>query len=160
MEKSEIPVEVGSQAPDFTLLNQDREPVQLSEVLSRQPVVLVFFPAAFSRVCTKELCAFRDGVSGLNSTNATVLAISTDTFFTLRAWAEYQKFHFPLLSDFNKEATNKYGVSNPDLYGLKGTAKRAVFLIDQKGTVRYREVLDNVANEPDYMKLGRAIASL
>ena len=64
------------------------------------------------------------------------------------------------MSDFNKEVTVKYGVSNPDLYGLKGTARRAVFLIDQNGTVRYREVLDNVANEPDYMKLETAIANL
>ena len=155
-----MPVEVGSQAPDFTLLNQDREPVQLSEVWKRQPVVLVFFPAAFSRVCTKEMCTFRDGMSEFDSRNTAVLGISTDTFFTLKAWTESQKFNFPLLSDFNKEVTVKYGVSNPDLYGLKGTAQRAVFLIDQNGTVRYREVLDNVANEPDYMKLETAIANL
>ena len=155
-----MPVEVGSQAPDFTLLNQDREPVHLGDAWEKQPVVLVFFPAAFSRVCTKEMCTFRDGMSEFDSWNTAVLGISTDTFFTLKAWTESQKFNFPLLSDFNKEVTAKYGVSNPDLYGLKGTAKRAVFLIDQNGTVRYREVLDNVANEPDYMKLETAIANL
>jgi peroxiredoxin len=155
-----MPVDIGSKAPDFSLLNQDREQVRLSEVLKRQPIVLAFFPAAFSRVCTKEMCTFRDGMDEFNKLNANVLGISTDTFFTLKAWATYQNFTFPLLSDFNKEVTEKYGVSNPDLYGLKGTPKRAVFLIDQNGTVRYSEILDNVANEPDYGKLRDEIAKL
>jgi len=96
-------VDVGTKAPDFTLMNQDREPVTLS-AQQGQPVVLAFFPAAFSSVCTKELCTFRDSVAQLNSARAKVYGISVDTFFTLKAFQDNQKLTFPLLSDFNKQA--------------------------------------------------------
>src|SRR5436190_11835444 len=95
-------VDVGSKAPDFTLLNQDREAVTLSAQRGR-PVVLAFFPAAFSSVCTKELCTFRDRLSALNSANAQVYGVSVDTFFTLKAFQTDQGLTFPLLSDFNKQ---------------------------------------------------------
>jgi len=94
-------VDVGSKAPDFTLMNQERQPVTLSQ-LKGKPVVLAFFPAAFSSVCEKELCTFRDSMSQLDKSNAQVLGISTDTFFALKAFHDQQKFNFPLLSDFNK----------------------------------------------------------
>ncbi len=153
-------VEVGKQAPDFTLLNQDRQPVQLSEAVKRGPVVLAFFPAAFSRVCTKEMCTFRDSFGQLRDLSATVLGISVDTFFSLKAWANEQQLAFPLLSDFNKEVITKYDVRNEDLYGLKGVAKRAVFLVDRSGAVRYREVLDDPTQEPNYAQLKAALAGL
>jgi peroxiredoxin len=152
--------EVGAKAPDFTLPNQDRQPVTLSEQLQRGPVVLAFVPAAFSSVCTKELCTFRDSIAQLDSLNATVLGISVDTFFTLKAWAEKEGLTFPLLSDFNKTVLPQYGVFNEDMIGLKGIAKRAVFVIDRQGVVRYREVLDDARNEPDYAKVKAALASL
>ena len=110
-------VDVGSKAPDFTLVNQDREPVTLSAQRGR-PVVLAFFPAAFSSVCTRELCTFRDSLAGLNKANAQVYGISVDTFFTLKAFQEAQKLTFPLLSDFNKTAIRDYGVFNEDMIGL------------------------------------------
>ena len=94
-------VDVGSKAPDFTLVNQDREPVTLSAQRGR-PVVLAFFPAAFSSVCTKELCTFRDSLAALNRSNAQVYGISVDTFFTLKAFQSAEGLNFPLLSDFNK----------------------------------------------------------
>ena len=152
-------VDVGSQAPDFTLTNQDRQPVKLSEQRGK-PVVLAFFPAAFSSVCTKELCTFRDAMARLNQARAQVYGISVDTFFTLKAFQEAQGLTFPLLSDFNKQAIRDYGVFNDDMIGLKGIAKRAVFVIDKDGVVRHREVLDDARNEPDYEKVFTALAAL
>jgi glutaredoxin-dependent peroxiredoxin len=152
-------VDVGTKAPDFTLMNQDREPVTLS-AQQGQPVVLAFFPAAFSSVCTKELCTFRDSVAQLNSARAKVYGISVDTFFTLKAFQDNQKLTFPLLSDFNKQAIREYGVFNEDMIGLKGIAKRAVFVIDKDGVVRYREVLEDARNEPDYQKVISCVSSL
>jgi peroxiredoxin len=142
-------LDVGSPAPDFTLANQDREPVTLSAQRG-EPVVLAFFPAAFSSVCSKELCTFRDRLASLNQAKAKVFGISVDTFFTLKAFQADQGLTFPLLSDFNKEVIQQYGVFNPDMIGLKGIAKRAVFVIDQAGTIRHKEVLDDARNEPNY----------
>jgi glutaredoxin-dependent peroxiredoxin len=153
-------VEVGAKAPDFTLPNQDREPVNLSEQLKKGPVVLAFFPAAFSGVCTQEMCTFRDSASALNKVSAQVLGISVDTFFAQKAWADAQKLNFPLLSDFNKDVIRKYDVVNPDMIGLKDIAKRAIFVIDRSGTVRHREVLDDARNEPNYEKVKQALANV
>src|SRR5512139_2167188 len=128
--------EVGAKAPDFTLPNQDRQPVTLSEQLQRGPVVLAFVPAAFSSVCTKELCTFRDSIAQLAGLNATILGVSVDTFFALKAWQEKEALPFQLLSDFNKAVLPQYGVFNEDMIGLKGIAKRAVFVIDRTGVIR------------------------
>ena len=152
-------VDVGSKAPDFTLMNEDRQPVTLSQ-LKGKPVVLAFFPAAFSSVCQKELCTFRDSMAQLNKANAQVFGISTDTFFAQKAFQEQQKLNFSLLSDYNKQVIRDYGVFNEDMIGLKGIAKRAVFVVDKGGVVRYREVLEDARNEPDYQKVLGAVASL
>ena len=151
--------DVGSKAPDFTLTNQDRQPVKLSEQRGK-PVVLAFFPAAFSSVCTKELCTFRDSMAQLNAANAQVYGISVDTFFTLKAFQDAQGYNFPLLSDFNKQAIKEFGVFNEDMIGLKGIAKRAVFVIDKDGIVRHKEVLDDARNEPNYDKVFSTLATL
>ena len=151
--------DVGSTAPDFTLMNQDREPVTLSQ-LKGKPVVLAFFPAAFSGMCQKELCTIRDSMGALNDASAQVFGISVDTFFALKAFQDQQKLNFPLLSDFNKEVIREYGVFNEDMIGLKGIAKRAVFVLDKNGVVRHREVLDDARNEPDYQKVLDSVASL
>ena len=152
-------VDIGSKAPDFTLTNQDRQPVKLSDQRGK-PVVLAFFPAAFSGVCTKELCTFRDSMAQLNKANAQVYGISVDTFFTLKAFQDQQHYNFPLLSDFNKQVIRDYGVYNEDMIGLKGIAKRAVFVIDKDGVVRHREVLDDARNEPDYGKVVSALQAI
>ncbi|HLG54893.1 MAG TPA: redoxin domain-containing protein [Vicinamibacterales bacterium] len=91
-------VEVGTQAPDFTLPNQEMKPVTLSEQLKRGPVVLAFFPAAFSGTCTAEMCTFRDSASELNAVNAVVVGVSVDTFFALKAWSDAQSLNFSLLT--------------------------------------------------------------
>lgn len=153
-------VDVGSNASDFTLPNQDRHPVTLSEQWKKGPVVLAFFPGAFSGTCTTEMCTFRDSSGELNKVGATVIGVSTDTFFALKAWADAQKFTFPLLSDYNREVLGRYGVVNPDMIGLKNIAKRAVFVIDRNGIVRHREVLDDARNEPDYTKVKQVLAAL
>jgi peroxiredoxin len=152
-------VDVGSTAPDFTLTNQDRQPVTLSAQRGK-PVVLAFFPAAFSSVCAKELCTFRDSIAKLAQANAQVYGISVDTFFALKAFHDHEKLSFPLLSDFNKQVIREYGVFNEDMIGLKGIAKRAVFVIDKDGVVRHREVLDDARNEPDYEKVFGALKNL
>jgi glutaredoxin-dependent peroxiredoxin len=151
--------EVGSSAPDFTLMNHERQPVTLS-ALRGAPVVLVFFPAAFSSVCAKEMCTFRDSLAQFNQANARVFGISVDTFFTLKAFHDHEQLSFPLLSDFNKQVIREYGVFNEDMIGLKGIAKRAVFVLDRNGVVRHREVLEDARNEPDYGKVFAALASL
>jgi len=155
-----MPPEIGSKAPDFTLPNQDREAVTLSDQIKSGPVVLAFFPAAFSGTCTKEMCTFRDSMRELNAASAHVLGISVDTFFALKAWGEAQKLNFALLSDFNKEVIKQYGVVNENMIGLRGIAKRAVFVVDRSGTIRHREVLDDARHEPDYGTVRQALAGL
>jgi glutaredoxin-dependent peroxiredoxin len=155
-----MPIETGAKAPDFTLPNQDREAVTLSEQLKSGPVVLAFFPAAFSSVCTTEMCTFRDSAGELNTVGAKVLGVSVDSFFALKAWADAEKLTFPLLSDFNKTVIRQYDVVNPDMIGLKDISKRAVFVIDRGGVVRHREVLEDARNEPNYGAIKQALAGL
>jgi peroxiredoxin len=152
-------VDVGTKAPDFTLTNEERQPVTLSQQRGK-PVVLAFFPAAFSSVCQKELCTFRDSMARLNDAKAQVYGISIDTFFTLKAFHDAQNLTFPLLSDFNKEVIREYGVFNPDMIGLKGIAKRAVFVLDRDGVVRHKEVLEDARNEPNYEAVFAALTTM
>lgn len=151
--------DVGSKAPDFTLPNQDREAMTLSSAAGKN-LVLAFFPAAFTSVCTKELCHFRDTLATLNNANAVVYGISVDTPFALKEFWKQQQLNFPLLSDFNKDAIAKYDVVNPDMGGLKGISRRAVFVIDQSGTIRHREVTASPGDEPDYAKVEAVLAGL
>jgi glutaredoxin-dependent peroxiredoxin len=148
--------DVGSKAPDFTLANQDKQPVTLSS-LAGKTVVLAFFPAAFTSVCQKELCHFRDQLAAFNTVNATVLGISVDTPFTLKEFARQNSLNFDLLSDFNKDAIQKFDVVNPDMGGLKGIARRAVVVIDGNGVIRYREVTPTPGDEPQYDKVKAAV---
>ena len=152
-------VDVGSKAPDFTLVDQDRTPVTLS-AQAGHAVVLAFFPAAFSATCTTELCTFRDSMARLNAANARVFGISVDTFFALNAFRAAQGFTFPLLSDFNKDVIRAYGCYNPDMIGLHGIAKRSVFVIDAQGVVRHAEVLEDARNEPNYDAVFATLAAL
>ncbi len=152
--------QVGTKAPDFTLRNQDMQEVRLSAGFGRQNTVLAFFPAAFTSVCTKELCTFRDQLAQLNRANAQVYGISVDTPFTLKVFGQQNGLNFPLLSDFNKDVIRAYGVYLDELAGLKGVAKRAVFLIDGQGVIRHAEVTATPGDEPDYGRLHAAIAAL
>ena len=148
-------VDVGGQAPDFTLPNQDREPVTLSALRGR-PVVLAFFPAAFTSVCTKELCTFRDNLRKLNQSNAAVFGISADGPWVLKEFAARQELNFPLLSDFFRTTIERYGVAQTE--GMfKGIPKRAVFVLDGSGIVRHKEITANPGLEPDYSQVFAAL---
>lgn len=140
--------EVGTQAPGFTLKATGPEQVSLSDYRGKN-VVLLFFPFAFSPVCTEELCGVRDGLSQFQELDAQVLAISVDSPYTLKAFAEAEQLTFPLLSDFNKEVAPAYGAYYEELAGLKGVAKRAAFVIDREGIIRYKWVSDVPTNLPD-----------
>lgn len=152
-----MPVEVGTQAPDFTLKNQNNEPVTLSSFRGQRNVLLVFYPFAFSGICSGELCQLRDDLSTYEDENVTTLAISTDPGFALKAWSEREGFKFDLLSDFwpHGQVASAYGVFNE----RAGMANRGTFLIDTTGTVRFAEL-----NEPgqarDQGAWKRAISAL
>ncbi len=147
----------GQQAPDFTLYNTLKQPVQLSS-LKGAKVVLLFFPAAFTGTCTKELCSVRDDLSWYNNVNAKVFGISTDAVFSLIRYKAEQNLNFELLSDFNKTVCEAYG-SQYDTFilDMKGVAKRSAFVIDEAGVVVYAEVLDSAGDIPDFEKIKAAL---
>jgi glutaredoxin-dependent peroxiredoxin len=140
----------GDKAPDFTLRASDKSQVSLKSFEGKN-VVLLFFPAAFTGVCTKELCQMRDSIGEFEKLNAQILAISVDSLFTLNKWKEDQAFNFPLLSDFNKTVSKKYDVLYKEfVYEMKGVSKRSAFVIDKNGLIQYAEVLDNAGEMPNF----------
>ncbi|MBL0153477.1 MAG: peroxiredoxin [Chitinophagaceae bacterium] len=150
----------GQPAPDFTLYDSDKNPVTLS-ALKGQPVLLLFFPLAFTSVCTAELCQVRDHIADYNRINARVLGISVDALQSLDRFKKDQQLNFSLLSDFNKEASTSYECIYETFgWGMKGVSKRAAFVIDQEGIIRYAEVLENAGNQPDFAAIEAALAKL
>ncbi|HEY3747869.1 MAG TPA: peroxiredoxin [Pseudonocardiaceae bacterium] len=131
-------VEVGSEAPDFTLNDYNREKVSLASFRGKKNVLLVFYPFAFSGICTGELCQVRDELADYQNDKVQVLGISVDSFFTLKAWAKDEGYEFPLLSDFwpHGEVAKAYGVFNE----VGGMANRGTFLIDTEGIVQFAEM--------------------
>jgi peroxiredoxin len=152
---------IGSDAPDFTLFNNKREKVTLSEQRGKN-VVLAFFPAAFTGVCEKELCTFRDSLALFNDLDAAVYGICVDAPFANNAFAEKNQLNFPILSDYAREAVRAYGVAHEDFAGLPGytAAKRSVFVIDKQGTVAYAWVADVPSQEPNYDDVQAAVRKL
>jgi len=142
-------LEVGQQAPDFTLKSNKMQDVKLSELRGNK-VLLLFVPLAFTGVCTKELCSMRDSLKEYEGLDCKVFGLSTDSPFALDAWAKEQGYQFPLLSDCNREAAPKYGALYEDLMGFKGVCKRSAFVIDRQGVVRYAEVLADARNVPNF----------
>ncbi len=154
-------VNVGDKAPLFTLPNQDLEKVSLEDLLSNgKPVVLVFFPAAFSPVCTRELCSFRDKMAKLGKANAVVVGISIDNPWCLKEFKQVNRLPFDLLSDFNREVIELYDVVLEDLIGFKRVAKRAVFIVSPDGDVAWKWVSDDPGVEPDYDEVIRVTNSI
>jgi peroxiredoxin len=151
----------GTKAPGFSLPNTKKEQVSLDSCKGKK-VVLAFFPAAFTGVCTKEMCTFRDSLAALNSVDATVLGISVDAPFSNGAFAEKNNLNFPLLSDYKREVVRAYGVALDDFAGLTGytAAKRSVFVLDKEGVVRYAWVGPNPGVEPNYDEVKQAVESL
>jgi peroxiredoxin len=150
-------VEVGSEAPDFTLNDYNKQPVTLSSFRGGKNVLLVFYPFAFSGICTGELCQVRDEIAAYEDENVQVIGVSVDTPFSLKAWAAQEGYQFPLLSDFwpHGEVAQAYGVFNE----AAGLATRGTFLIDTAGVVRFAEVnAPGEARDQDAWK--KAVASL
>ncbi len=153
-------IEKGQQAPDFSLYDSDKNKTTLSQ-LKGQNVLLLFFPLAFTGTCTKELCSVRDSISLYNDANAKVLGISVDTIYSLAKYKEEQRLNFPLLSDFNKEASAAYGcLYDIFSYGMKGVSKRSAFVIDKNGIVQYAEVLEKATDLPDFEAIKKTLELL
>jgi peroxiredoxin len=150
----------GDKAPQFSLRASDKSLVLLSEQRGKN-VVLLFFPFAFTGVCTKELCMMRDSIAEYGRLDAQILAVSVDSPYTLAKWKEEQGFNFPLLSDFNKTVSKKYDSLYKEFgLGLKGVSKRSAFVIDREGIVRYAEVLENAGEIPNFEAVKKTLESL
>lgn len=147
-------------APDFELTSHKNEKVRLSELLARGPVVLAFFPMAFTGVCTTEMCEFRDMLSEFNDMGAQVLGLSVDSRFSLNEFAEKNQLTFPLLSDFNKEVGQAYGNLYEDFLGMKGVHKRSIFVVDRDGTVKYSWINEKAGEKPDLAPVKEALKNL
>ena len=150
----------GDKAPDFSLRASDKTQVSLKDFRGKN-VVLLFYPAAFTRVCTKELCQMRDGLAEYEKLDAQVLAISVDSLFVLDKWKQEQGFNFPMLSDFNKTVSKKYNALYKEfVYEMKGVSKRAAFVVDKAGLIRYAEVLENAGDMPDFDAVKKILDTL
>lgn len=153
-------VNVGEKAPLFFLYADDKTKVALEDYRGR-PVLIVFFPLAFSSVCTIELCTIRDNMDTYNQAKLQVLGISVDSVHTLHAFKNKHKLNFPLLSDFNKEVARAYGALHESFsLEMKGVAKRSIFLIDQSGVIQHKEILDNPGSLPDFNGLQPVLSNL
>ncbi len=151
---------VGDKAPQFTLTDQDRKERSLSEFLTKK-TVLAFFPGAFTGVCTKEMCTFRDSMANFNSLSAQVVGISVDSPFANKGFADVNKLTFPLLSDHTRTVSKQYAGLHQDFAGVKGytSSKRAVFALDTKGVVKYAWISENPGAEPPYDEIKQALGS-
>lgn len=154
-------IKVGDKAPDFTLSDTDLKPRSLKDFLGRK-VVLAFFVGAFTSVCTKEMCAFRDSMARLIDLKAQVIGVSVNDPFSNKAFIEKNRLPFPILSDYNRQVIKAYGVETPDFGGLKGytVAKRSIFIVDKNGVVRYVWTTEDPTVEPDYMEIESALEKI
>ncbi len=153
-------LQTGTPAPHFTLFSSEKEKITLSEQKG-QPVLLLFFPLAFTSVCTAELCSVRDNLDWYNRIEAKVFGISVDSLQTLARFREDQRLNFTLLSDFNKEVSRSYGSIYEEFgYNMKGVSKRSAFVIDAEGIIRYAEVLDNAGEQPDFNQIRAVLEGL
>ena len=153
-------VSIGQKAPDFKLFSSDKSEVSLSDFAGKNVVVL-FFPLAFTGVCTAELCSLRDDIASYQNLNAQILGISVDSLFTLEKFKAEQNLNFPLLSDFNKEAASAYGALYENfVLGMKGVAKRSAFVVDSEGNIQYAEILESAGDLPNFEAVKATLAGL
>ena len=152
-------LQVGDNAPDFKLFSSELKEVSLADYKG-QKLVIHFFPLAFTGTCTTQLCTMRDSFGYYEGMNAAVVGISIDSPFTLAKFKEVESYQFPLLSDFNKEASQAYGAFYDEfVFNLKGVSKRAAFVIDEEGKVIYAEVLENAGDLPNFEAIKELVAS-
>ncbi|MCS6937236.1 MAG: peroxiredoxin [Candidatus Bipolaricaulota bacterium] len=156
-------MELHQKAPDFTTKASDGERIEdftLSKELGKEHIVLAFFPLAFTSVCTNEMCQFRDQMQQFHQLKARVYGISVDSPFALNAFIKANGLKFKLLSDFNKEISRAYGVLYEDLMGLKGVAKRSVFVLDKNGILRYKWVSEDPKVLPNFDEIQKVLQGL
>jgi len=156
-----MPLKVGDKAPDFTLFDADRKERSLKEFLGRK-TVLAFYPGAFTGVCTKEMCMLRDSMAELTKLEGQVVGISVDSPFANKAFADQNRLSFPLLSDYNRIVVKNYCGIQEDFAGIKGyqTSKRAVFVLDRNGIVKYTWISENPGVEPPYDEITKSLSSI
>lgn len=153
-------LKVGDKAPNFTLTASDKSQVSLDDFKGKN-IVLLFFPMAFSGVCTTELCSLRDDIGSYESLDAQILAISVDSFHVLNKFKTLEGYNFILLSDFNKTVSQAYGAFYEEfVFGMKGVAKRSAFVIDREGIIRYAEVLESAGDIPNFKAVKETLSSL
>ncbi len=157
-----MPIETGQQAPGFTLFDSEKNKINLSDYAGKKNVLLLFFPLAFTSVCTEELCSIRDNIAKYDNLNTQVFGISVDSVYALAKYKEIQQYNYPLLSDFNKEVSSAYetiyeSFSNME---MKGVSKRSAFIIDKQGVVRYAEVLEIAKDQPNYTAINEKLMEL
>ncbi len=154
-------VEVGEKAPEFAALDQSLKLRKLSEFKGNK-LVLAFFPGAFTGVCTKEMCRFRDSMAGFNNLGAKVIGISVDTPFSLSEFSKVNKLNFDLLSDADRSISKKYGVLYDSFLNIEQlkASKRSVFILDKDGTVKFKWVSEDPGVEPDYEKVRSEVSNL
>jgi glutaredoxin-dependent peroxiredoxin len=153
-------IEIGQTAPGFTLYDTDKNKVSLSDFAGKN-ILLLFYPQAFTGVCTKELCAVRDDIGRYSNVNAQVIGISVDSVFTLKKYKEEQQYNFPLLSDFNKEVSALYDSLYTEwILDMKGVSKRASFIIDKAGKICYAQVLESANEMPDFEAINKKLDNL
>ena len=154
-------IAIGQKAPDFTLHTSEIGPTITLSQLQGKNVLLLFFPQAFTGVCTKELCSVRDNIAMYNNASAEVLGISVDSPFTLAKYKEEQGLNFTLLSDFNKDVSTTYGCIYDAFIGwMKGVSKRAAFIVDKNGIIQYAEVLESAGDMPNFEAINKTLADL
>ncbi len=153
-------IEVGQTAPDFTLFSDEKKAVTLSDYRGKN-VVINFFPAAYTGPCTAQLCDARDNMKKYESLNAEVLGVSVDSPFTLAKFKADNEYNFPLLSDFNKVVIDQYGIYlDTFVLGMSGVSKRAIFVIDTEGVVRYAEVTPSAGDTPNFAAVREALEAI
>lgn len=151
---------IGDKAPDFSLYSTEKKEVALEDYRGKNLVIL-FFPLAFTGVCTAELCSVRDNYSKYESLDAEVIGISVDSLFTLEQFKQAENYNFTLLSDFNKEASRSYGsLYDQFVLGMKGVSKRSAFVVDKTGIIKYVEVLEDAGKQPNFTAIEEALQNL
>jgi peroxiredoxin len=152
-------LKLGDTVENFTLQNTEGTPVSLNELTNESKAVLLFFPVAFSGVCTEEMCSTRDNMKMFQSLNARVAAISVDSFFALRQFKKVNNLNFDLLSDFNKDVSKQFDALYDDFYGMKGVSKRSAFVINEDMELEYVEILEDADQVPDFMKITEVLGN-
>jgi peroxiredoxin len=156
-----MPVKVGDKAPDFSLFDTEKKTRTLKEFLGKK-TVLAFYPGAFTGVCDKEMCTFRDSLAAFNSLNAQVVGISVNDPFSSKGFAKVNNLTFPLLSDFTRQTVKAYAGVHENFGGLTGysVSKRAIFVLDRNGIVKYAWITENPGVEPNYGEITKALQAI